>query len=120
MTRKIESQMNNAISNNQNWQSGNTTVVTQQDGVSFVYLHGNKIAEVGDDYIRLFDGGYQSKTTKSRINAILAEHGAPGECVFQKDFEWFIRLWNGTEFFTTQFRNSMKLGALPADLCLAG
>jgi hypothetical protein len=63
---------------------------------------------------------HQTATTKSRLNAILAEHGAPGECVFQHKFEWFIRLWNGTEFFTTEFRNSMKLGALPADLCLAG
>ena len=119
--RKIESQMNAAILNNQDWKSGNTEVTFDPEtNESKVYLHDNLIAEVGDDYIRLFDGGYQSKTTKSRINAILAEHGAPGECVFQKDFEWFIRLWNGTEFFTTEFRNSMKLGALPADLCLAG
>ena len=117
--RKIETQMNDAITNGINWQSANTEVVSQQDGVSFVYLHGNKIAEVGDDFIRLFDGGYQSNTTKSRLNSILSEHGIAGECVFQKNFQWFIRLWNGTEFFTTEFRNSMKLGALPADLCLA-
>jgi hypothetical protein len=119
--RKIETEMNIAISNNENWQSANTRVnFDPETNESTVYLHGNKIAEVGDDYIRLFDGGYQSRTTKSRLNAILAEHGAPGEYVFQKNFEWFIRLWNGTEFFTTEFRNSMKLGALPADLCLAG
>jgi hypothetical protein len=79
---------------------------------SKVYLHGNHIADVGDDYIRLFDGGWQSNTTKSRLNAILSEHGIAGEGVFQKDFNWFIRLYNGTEFFTTEFRNGMKLGAL--------
>ena len=119
--RKIETQMNNAISNNQNWQSANTSVYfNEEENLSIVYLHGNKIAEVGDNFIVLMDGGWQSNTTKSRLNAILREHGAPGECVFQKNFEWFIRLWNGTEFFTTEFRNSMKLGALPADLCLAG
>jgi len=119
--RKIETEMNAAILDNQDWKSGNTEVAFDPEtNESTVYLHGNKIAEVGDDYIRLFDGGYQSNTTKSRLNAILAEHGAPGECVFQNNFEWFIRLWNGTEFFTTEFRNSMKLGALPADLCLAG
>lgn len=118
--RKIERQMNDAITNGINWQSANTEVVSQQNGVSYVYLHGNKIAEVGDDFIRLFDGEHQSATTKSRLNAILVEHGVPGEYVFQKNFDWFIRLWNGTEFFTTEFRNSMKLGALPADLCLAG
>ena len=122
--RKIETEMNAAISNNENWASGNTEVIHTCDNVnapvSHVYLHGNKIAEVGDNFIKLFDGGWQSNTTKSRLNAILVEHGVPGEYVFQKNFEWFIRLWNGTEFFTTEFRNSMKLGALPADLCLAG
>ena len=117
--RKIETQMNSAISNNQNWQSANTTVVTQQDGVSFVYLHGNKIAEVGDDFIKLYDGGYQSNTTKSRLNAILSEHGIAGECVFQKNYKWFIRLYNGTEFFITEFRNSMRLGSLTNQHLLA-
>ena len=112
--RKIENQMNAAISNNENWSSANTEVITQQDGVSFVYLHGNKIAEIGDDFIKLFDGGYQSVTTKSRLNAILSEHGIQGEGVFQKDYQWFIRLYNGTEFFTTEFRNGMRLGALTA------
>ena len=118
--RKIESQMNQAILNNENWQSANTEVIADHDGVSRVYLHGNHIADVADDYIRLFDGGYQSATTKSRLNAILSEHGAPGEYIFQKDFKWFIRLWNGSEHFITEFRNSMKLGALPSSLCLAG
>ena len=68
--RKIETQMCNAISNDENWQSANTTVVTQQDGISFVYLHGNKIAEVGDDYLQIFDGDHQTATTKSRLNAL--------------------------------------------------
>ena len=113
--RKIEQQMNNAISNNQNWQSANTAVTFDPDtNESTVYLHGNKIAEVGDDYIRLFDGGWQSNTTKSRLNAIMSEHGIAGEGVFQKNYQWFIRLYNGTEFFVTEFRNSMNLGALAA------
>ena len=113
--RKIEQQMNNAISNNMNWQSANTAVTFDPDtNESTVYLHGNKIAEVGDDYIRLFDGGWQSNTTKSRINAIMTEHGIAGEGVFQKNYQWFIRLYNGTEFFVTEFRSGMKLGALAA------
>ena len=45
--RKIEQQMCAAISGNKNWSSGNTQVVTN-DGVSTVYLHGNKIAIVDD------------------------------------------------------------------------
>ena len=116
--RKIEQLMNVAISNNTDWKMSNTEVIHTCDNVnapvSHVYLHGNKIAEVGDNFIKLFDGGYQSKTTKSRLNAILSEHGIAGEGVFQKNHKWFIRLYNGTEFFVTEFRNSMRLGSLAA------
>ena len=48
--RKIEQQMNEAVANNKNWQSANTSVhYNEENGVSIVRLHGNKIAEVGDD-----------------------------------------------------------------------
>ena len=113
--RKIERLMNAAITNNSDWKLDNTEVIyDEQTNESTVYLHGNKIAEVGDDYIRLFDGGWQSNTTKSRINAIMTEHGIAGEGVYQKNYKWFIRLYNGTEFFVTEFRSGMKLGALAA------
>jgi hypothetical protein len=109
--RKIEQQMNDAISNNQNWQSANTAVTFDFDsGVSEVFLHGNKIAEVGNTFIRLFDGGWQTNTTKSRLNAILSEHGYSGERVFQSNFDWFVRLWTGNDFATVPFFSSMRLG----------
>ena len=96
--RKIESEMISAINNSMDWQSGNTEVVSAQDGVSVVYLHGNRIAEIGDDYLTLFDGGWQSKTTKSRLNALLGEFGytcgTKREYVFQKQFEWFVNFFN--------------------------
>ena len=89
--RKIEQQMNNAISNNLNWQSGNTAVAyNPETNESTVFLHGNKIAVVGDDFVQIFDGGYQSKTTKSRLNAILSEHAFQGECVYQKNWKWYV------------------------------
>ena len=103
--------MNKAIENLENgkqWKSANTMVEMFND-VAFVFLHGNLIAEVGEDFIKLFDGGWQSNTTKSRLNAILSEHGIAGESVFQKNFEWFVRLWNGEEFVTTEFRSGMRL-----------
>ena len=110
--RKIETLMNVAISNNNEyWSKANTSVETI-DGVSYVRLHGNLIAEVDDNGIKLYDGGWQSNTTKSRLNAILTEHGIAGEGVFQKDYQWFIRLYNGTEFFFTEFRSGMRLGPL--------
>ena len=118
--RVIEWQMNDAITNAKNWCSGNTQVCW--DGaaqVAEVFLHGNLIAKIGSCWIQLFDGGWQSNTTKSRINAILGEHGIAGEGVFQKNYQWFIRLYNGTEFFVTEFRNGMKLGDLPYSLLLS-
>ena len=109
--RKIESLMNDAISNNANWQSGNTSVsFNEEENVSVVCLHGNKIAEVGDNFIRLFDGGWQTNTTKSRLNAILAEHGDDGDCVFQKNFDWFVNINTRQGITTVPFFSSMRLG----------
>ena len=89
--RKIESQMNAAITANTNWKNANTQVVTEGT-ISTVYLHGNKIAKVGDDFVTVFDGGWQSNTTKSRLNAIINEFcNAFTDGVFQKDYQWFIR-----------------------------
>jgi hypothetical protein len=72
--RKIERLMNAAISDSKDWKLDNT-MVTTVNGVSHVFLHGNKIAEVGEGFIVLMDGGWQSNTTKSRLNAILEGNG---------------------------------------------
>ena len=109
--RKIETQMNNAIQNNLNWQSGNTSVYFNEDDcVSVVRLYGNKIAEVGETFIRLFDGDHQTNTTKSRLNAILSEHGESGDRVFAKNFEWFVSMNTVEGITTVPFFNSMRLG----------
>ena len=109
--RKIEQQMNAAITNNVNWQSANTSVVFDSEtGESKVYLHGNHIADIGETYIRLFDGGYQSNTTKSRLNAILSAHGESGDCVFQKNFDWYVRMNTAQGLSVVPFFSSMRLG----------
>tara|TARA_R110002020_G_scaffold60073_3_gene163146 strand:+ start:1034 stop:1360 length:327 start_codon:yes stop_codon:yes gene_type:complete len=83
--------MNAAIQSNANWQSGNTAVYFDEtSGVSVVRLHGNKIAEVSDDTMTIFDGGWQSTTTKSRLNALCEEFCIDGECVYQKNFQWYV------------------------------
>ena len=105
--RKIEWEMNDAIINAKNWCSGNTQVCW--DGaaqVAEVFLHGNLIAKVGECWIQLFDGGWQSVTTKSRLNAILRVHGCPGECVFQRNFEWRLSVSDGGD---VPFFSGMRL-----------
>jgi len=103
--RKIETLMNTAIKNGTNWSRANTSV-TNDEGISTVYLHGNKIAEIGDAFVRIFDGGWRTNTTKSRLNAIINEFCcAYTDGVYQHQFEWFItdnkvikQFVNGYEF----------------------
>jgi len=88
--RKIEAKMNKAMRHFLPFSSGNTTVV-QNDRDMDVFLHGNHIAtlcKISMD-LRIFDGGWQSNTTKSRLNALLDEFGG-GDRVIQKDFTWYL------------------------------
>ena len=110
--RKIEQQMCAAIHNNQNWQSGNTAVTFDAEtNNSKVFLHGNLIAVVGDEHLEILDGGWQTNTTKSRINALCSEFCIAGEGIFQKNFQWFVRQFvgkiNGEDVFqNVQFNSS--------------
>ena len=103
--RKIESQMNQAISQEIDWKKDNTKVINNE-GVSEVYLHNNLIAKIGDTWMQLFDGGWQSNTTKSRLNALLSAHGIGNESVFQKNYVWQFRMSDGS---TVPFFNGMRL-----------
>ena len=95
-----------AVQNSQNWHSANTSVhFNEEENVSVVRLHGNKIAEIGDDYMTIFDGGWQSTTTKSRLNALCQEFCIDGEGVFQKDFKWFVRKFVGQSSITGKVFN---------------
>ena len=87
--RKVEATMNSMIRNGIAWSDGNTCTTYTQAGNCEVYLHGNHIATVGKDFMAIYDGGYQSNTTKSRLNALLSEF-RPHTRVFQKNYEWFI------------------------------
>ena len=114
--RKIESQMCSAVQNSQDWQSANTSVhFDPESNVSVIRLHGNKIAEVGDDSLTLFDGGCQSNTTKSRLNALLSTFGYTcgqvREYVFQKNYEWFVSTFdtNDQEVVTVPFESGMVI-----------
>ena len=94
--RKIESQMCKAIHSNLDWKNANTSVhFDSETGVSVVRLHGNKIAEIDDNSMTIFDGGWQSVTTKSRLNALCDEFCIAGEGVFQKNYKWFVRKFVG-------------------------
>ena len=94
--RKIESQMCQAIQQNINWKNANTEVtIDEETNTSSVYLHGNLIATVTDNDMTIYDGGWQSVTTKSRLNALCDAFCITGEGVFQKNSKWFVKKFVG-------------------------
>ena len=54
--------------------------------------------------MQLWDGGHQSKTTKSRLNALLSAFGVDGERVFAKDFDWYLQQEGGPVPFFSGMR----------------
>ncbi len=93
--------MNFAISNKGNWSSSNTQVsYNDSTNCSSVYLHGHQIATFDHNLkaVKLSSCGYQTNTTKSRLNAILDE--VKWGCkVFQKNWDWFVSYNNQTQSF---------------------
>ena len=94
-----------AINSSKNWQSANTSVhFNEESNTSIVRLHGNKIAEVTDDSMTIFDGGWQTVTTKSRLNALINEFcNSVTDGVFQKNYQWFVTDNNVTKEFTNGY-----------------
>ena len=90
--RQIEKQMNFALSNKGNWSKSNTQVeYNESTNCSTVKLHGNSIATFDHNLkaVKLSSCGWDTPTTKSRLNAILQEV-KPGCGIFQKQFNWFV------------------------------
>jgi len=93
--RKIEQEMNAAIRYRRNFSKANTSVrCFKTNGITTdvdVFLHGNHIAslDTASNQLTIKDGGWQSVTTKSRLNALLDEF-APSMGIFQKDWVWYL------------------------------
>ena len=100
--RKIERAMNSAVINRTNWSKSNTTVCyNDSTNCSTISLHGHNIATVDHNTkaVKLDSCGYETVTTKSRLNALLSEvmYGAK---VFQKNWNLFVSMYNQTESFS--------------------
>jgi len=108
--RKIEREMCKAIALEKDWKSGNTRVTNFYNDnkelvVTSVFLHDNLIAEVTDNDVTIYDGGWQSVTTKSRLNAICNEFCIAGEGVFQRNFKWYVHKLIGQSSVTGKVFN---------------
>ena len=99
--RKLERQMNFAVSNKGNWCGSNTQVTYNENtNCSSVRLHGHLIATFCHETraVKIDSCGYETNTTKSRLNALL-EEVKWGAKVFQKNFNWFVSYNNQTASF---------------------
>ena len=125
--RKIELGMIDAVQacldgSERTWRSGNTEVTTHHHGVAgepgyertvVVRLHDNVIAEfdsaLNGDHgcrgLKLRDAGWQTATTKSRLNALLGAFWTfrGGSSIYLKNGQWHCpdgTEWDGVEWFS--------------------
>ena len=63
-----------------------------------IRLHGNLIMDIYPNFVVLYDGGWRTVTTKSRLNQFSPAY------VYQRDFVWYI---GGTD---EPFINGMVIG----------
>ena len=104
--RKIERQMLQAINTpGQDLTTANTKV-RWSDDQSFVevLLHNNLIASINwaTNCMAISDAGWQTTTTKSRLNALLQGLGGRAS-IAQKNFVWYLtRGLDATEAYVTE------------------
>ena len=107
--RKITSQSVDAFVNGYRFNKGNTTVSgcgADQIHTWFLNLHNNVIAkkEVQTNTLTISDCGWQTVTTKERLNGVL-DRLTFGWGLFQKKGEWFLTdgdvtvQWKGSATF---------------------
>jgi hypothetical protein len=101
MARKITTQASHAFMSAKEFRLDNTTVTIEpvqfamfEEKMVVLRLHGNKIAQriVGSNEIEVSNAGWQSNTTKERLN------GLPGVSVVQRKGVWFLngKEWDGS------------------------
>jgi hypothetical protein len=84
--RKVTEQIVRAFRNRERKTIGNSST----DGTA-LYLHGNKIAEFRNQELWISNAGWQSNTTKERLN------GLAGVSVVQRRGQWYLNglPWDG-------------------------
>jgi len=91
LPRKITQKAVRALLNGGTFRSGNTVV-----GNGVLSLHGSKIVKVEDGAVWIRTGGYETQTTKERLN------GVPGVQIYQQRGQWYLNgeAWADTSAWT--------------------
>lgn len=85
--RKITEKAVRAFIADENFKQANTKVICQ-DNKTQMFLHGNLIAEKTKGKIKLSHAGWETRTTKDRLNGILDYLGKSR--IYQKNFIWYL------------------------------
>ena len=79
-----------AFRNGNDFKRGNTQVKTYaHSNYRELLLHGNVIADMNEDGLYISSCGWETATTKERLN------GLPNVSIYQRNFQWFL---NGEEW----------------------
>lgn len=78
--------------------SKNNTTVRTANGKTVVTLHGTEIVTLNHAFktATLNSGGFRTPTTRTRMTQVFNEMEV-GIGVFQRDYEWFVKLIDGRE-----------------------
>ena len=93
--RKITEDAIRAFRNGRTFNRGNTEVkvwLGERFPQMALMLHGNTIATLSRDGLFITSAGWETTTTKERLN------GLPNVHIVQKNFEWFLNgeWWDGS------------------------
>lgn len=73
-----------------------TQTIHHTSGMIVGIYHNTTVAEKQQNNIRLDTGGWQTRTTKTRMNQFANEFCGGAFGVYQKNHDWFVRLADGT------------------------
>ena len=82
---------------------GNNTRLYDNDGYYTIRLHNHVIMEIHRDGFMPMDAGWQTVTTKARLNDLM-----PMGHVFQKNWDWYLTIgdttydWGDVAFVSTR------------------
>lgn len=77
-----------------------TTIRTDANNWTAVTYHDTTVVEFNDDYVILRTGGWETATTKARMNQASNQFNL-GYCVNQTKFVWYVsthKPWNGESY----------------------
>ena len=83
--------------------SHKTSIFTDESGYTNVLYHSTQVVRFNDNEIILNTGGFESNTTKLRMNQASNQFRL-GFMVYQKDYKWYIDYAGETYEFDTDKR----------------